>query len=202
LELAVGPELSLGRNRITAELAVGQQWFGMEPYQRSLRMAASITRPVASVSHVRLDLGARQIDNRINDLQDGGGFQLRARYEHAVSPQMVVSTFITGDRFKARDDAYSTWSWNAGLAAYRDIGRMTLTAGVDIGRLKADDRLALLPEAREDRLTRVYVGSVFRQFSFGGFSPMTRLVLERNKSSVEFYDYKRTRTEFGFSRAF
>lgn len=202
LELSVGPELSLGRARITGELAVGQQWFGMKPYQRNLRIGTSIARPVDSVSHLRLDLGARRTDNRLNDLQDGHGFQLRVRYERALSPQMVVSASVGGDRFKAQDDAYSTRSWNAGLAAYRDIGRMTLSAGVDIGRLKADDRLAILPEAREDRLTRFHVGSVFRQFSFGGFAPMTRLVFERNKSSVEFYDYKRTRTEFGISRAF
>ena len=79
---------------------------------------------------------------------------------------------------------------------------MTFSAGVDIGRLKADDRLSLLLQAREDRFTRFHIGTVFRQFSFGGFAPMTRLVIERNKSSVEFYDYKRTRTEFGVSRAF
>lgn len=202
LELSVGPELSLGRNRITAELAVGQQWFGMKPYQRSFRVGAGIARPVDSVSHWRVDLGVRRTDNRLNNLQDGRGLHLRARYERALSPQTIVSASIGADRFKAREDAYSTKSWSAGLAAYRDIGRMTFSAGVDIGQLKADDRLSLLLQAREDRFTRFHIGTVFRQFSVGGFAPMTRLVIERNKSSVEFYDYKRTRTEFGVSRAF
>lgn len=202
LELSVGPELKLGRNRITGEVAVGQQWFGMKPYQRNFRIGASIARPLDSVSQLRLDLGLRRTDNRLNDLQDGQGVQLRARYERALSPQMIVSASIGGERFKARDDAYSTRSWSLGLAAYRDIGRMTFSAGVDIGRLKADDRLSLLPEARDDRFTRFQVGTVFRQFTVGGFAPMTRLVFERNKSSVEFYDYRRTRTEVGVSRAF
>jgi hypothetical protein len=31
---------------------------------------------------------------------------------------------------------------------------------------------------------------------------MTRLVVERNRSTVEFYDYKRICTEFGIARAF
>ena len=31
---------------------------------------------------------------------------------------------------------------------------------------------------------------------------MSRLIMERNKSTVEFYDYKRTRMEFGVTRAF
>lgn len=59
-----------------------------------------------------------------------------------------------------------------------------------------------LPAARADRLTRFPVGAVFRQLTVAGFAPMTRLVIERNRSTIEFYDFKRTRTEFGISRAF
>jgi hypothetical protein len=86
--------------------------------------------------------------------------------------------------------------------ADRDLGRTTLSAGVEFGRLKADERLLLLPKAREDRLTRFQFGAVYRHLTVAGFAPMTRLVIERNKSSVEFYDYKRVRTEFAISRAF
>ena len=75
-------------------------------------------------------------------------------------------------------------------------------AGVDVLRLKADERLQLLPDAREDRQTRFHVGSVLRQFTFAGFAPMARMVIERNRSTIEFYDYKRVWTEFGISRAF
>jgi len=77
-----------------------------------------------------------------------------------------------------------------------------LSAGVDVGRLHADDRLLLLPQARRDRLTRISFGSVFRQLTFAGFAPVTRLIIERNRSTVEFYDFRRIRTEFGISRAF
>jgi hypothetical protein len=51
-------------------------------------------------------------------------------------------------------------------------------------------------------LIRLQLGSVFRQLTIGGFAPITRLVIERNRSTVEFYDYKRIRTEVGLSRAF
>jgi len=202
LELAAGPEWKLGRTRFAAEAGVGQQWYGMKPYQRSLRLTGSVTHPVDSVSQFRVDGGARWADNRFNDLQDGKGLSLRARYERAMSPSLLVAASIGVDRFKARDDAYSTKSWNVGLSAYQDIGRMTLSASVDVGGLKADERLALLPEAREDKLLRLSLGSVFRQFTFAGFAPVTRLVFEHNKSNVQFYDYKRTRTELGVSRAF
>jgi hypothetical protein len=202
LELSIGPEWRLGRMRLSAEAGIGRQWYGMKPFQRSLRLSASAARPIDSVSQLRLDGSVRWLDNRLNDLQDGHGYSLRARYERALSPDLLVAANVGIDRYKARDAAYSTRGWNAGISAYRNIGRMTFNVGVDFGRLHADDRLLLLPKARSDRLTRFSIGSVFRQFTFAGFAPVTRLVIERNRSTVEFYAFRRVRTEFGISRAF
>ena len=202
LDAAAGPELRLGRTRLGAEAGASQHWYGMKPFQRSLRLAAYAVRPLDSVSQLRLDASARWSNNRFNDLQDGRGLSVRARYERALSPTMLVAASLGSDRFKARDDAYSTRNWNAGVTVYREIGRMTLSAGAEMGRLQADERLALLPQVREDKLLRLSFGTVFRQFTVAGFAPVTRLVYERNKSNIEFYDYKRTRTEFGISRAF
>lgn len=202
VELSAGPEVRFGRTRATAELGIGQQWFGMQPYQRSLRLSAGLSRPLDAVSQLRLDATARWSDNRVNDLQDGRGLALRARYERALSQRLWLTASLAGERYLADDPAYSTRSWTAGLAAYRDIGRMTLSLGADIGGLQADDRLAILPEARADRLTRIHAGAVLRQLSVGGFAPMARVVVERNRSTVEFHDYRRTRTEFGITRAF
>ena len=97
----------------------------------------------------------------------------RLRYERALSPTTLVSVSVGADRFKARDDAFSTTSLSSGITAYREIGRMTLSAGVEVGRLKADDRLQLLPEARKDRLLRFQLGSVFRQHTVGGFAQVS-----------------------------
>lgn len=202
VDFAGGPEFRIGGTRVGAEAGITHQWHGMSPFQRSLRLAANLIQRVDAVSQLRIDAGARWADNRLNNLQDGRGLSLRARYERALSPALLVAASLGTDRFKARDDAYSTRNWNAGVTIYRDIGRMTLSAGAEIGRLQADERLALLPEARKDELLRISFGSVFRQFTVAGFAPVTRLVFERNQSSVEFYDYKRTRTEFGISRAF
>lgn len=202
VDLSAGPEWRIGRTRLTAEAGVGQHYYAMKPYQRSLRIAGSMSRPIGSVSQARIDVAARWSDNRINDLQDGHGISTRLRLERALSPQMLVSGFVGVDRFIAKDDAYSTQSWSVGVTTFREVGRVTLIAGAEFGGLKAADRLALLPEKRSDRLTRFHVGAVFRQLEFAGFAPMTRLVIERNRSTIEYYDYQRTRTEFGISRAF
>jgi outer membrane protein len=202
VDLAIGPEWRIGRTRLSAEAGIGRQWYGMKPFQRSVRLSASAARPIDSVSLLRLDGSVRRIDNRFNDLQDGRGFSLRAHYERALSADLLVAANAGVDRFKARDAAYSTRGWNAGISVYRNVGRMTLSASVDVGRLKADDRLALLPKARSDRLTRFSLAAVVRRLTVAGFAPVTRLIIERNRSSVEFYDFKRVRTEFGISRAF
>jgi hypothetical protein len=135
-------------------------------------------------------------------LQDGRGLSLAARYERSLSPRLTVSLGVGADRFSAKEDAYSTRSWTLAANAYRDVGRTTVDIGAEFGRLKADDRLAILPQARDDRLMRVHLGAVFRQLTVAGFAPTMRFTVERNRSNVEYYDYKRTRTEFGVSRAF
>jgi hypothetical protein len=115
---------------------------------------------------------------------------------------MGAALTLSADREVARDPAYSTRGWRAGVMVWRDIGRTTFTAGVDFGQLRADDRLALFPDKRSDRYYRLSLGATLRQFTFAGFAPVTRLVIERNHSTIEFHDFKRTRTEFGVVRPF
>ena len=59
----------------------------------------------------------------------------------------------------------------------------------------------LFPEARSDSFSRFSLGATFRRLTFGGFAPTTRIIIERNRSTIEFYDYQRIRTEFGIARA-
>ena len=118
------------------------------------------------------------------------------------SGRVVVITGASAGVGRAIAHRFAREGWRIGLIAWRDIGRATLTAEAEYGRLKADDRLALLPDARSDRYSRLAIGASFRQLTVGGFAPFTRLVIERNRSTVEFYDYRRRRSEVGLSRAF
>ena len=105
-------------------------------------------------------------------------------------------------RFSARDPGYSTKSRRLSLQGWRDLGRSTLVAGVEFGKLRADERLSLFPERREDRFTSYSLGIVMRGLSVGQFAPSIRVTRERNRSNIAFYDYQRTRTEFSVARAF
>lgn len=202
LDLAAGPELEVGRNRLTLELGVTQRWYGQKPWTRAVRIAAAATRPLDGRTRLWLRGSASLVDNRINDLQDGKSFSASVAVERALSPTSGISLSMEGNRDLLRDPAYATKGWRAGVLFWRDVGRTTFTAELERGRLSADDRLLLFPEERADRSIRLSLGTAFRQLSFAGFAPVTRIVFERNRSTIAFYDYRRTRTEFALVRAF
>lgn len=201
-DLAAGPELQWGRNRLTLEAGTTLRWYGQKPYQRSARIGATWTKPLGSRTQLRVGGSTSLVDNRINDLQDGKAYSGNFSLERAISPTTGIALSLGADRQSLKDPGYSTTGWRGGLTAWREMGRMTMTVGVDLGRLHADERLTLFPQRREDRYSRLSIGASFRQLQWHGFAPVTRFSIERNRSTVEFYDYRRTRTEVGVVRAF
>ena len=202
VDVAIGPELHVGRNQLNIELGATQRWYGQKPFARSVRAGLGWVRPLGRRTQLRLNASASVTDNQFNDLQDGKAFQGRVGVERALSATTGVALNLALDRQSVRDPGYSTTGWRAGLVAWKEIGRATLTASADFGRLNADERLLLFPDKRRDRYSRFSLATAFRQLTFKGFAPVTRFTFERNRSTIEFYDYKRTRTEIALVRAF
>jgi hypothetical protein len=202
LDLAAGPELRLGRNQINLELAATQRWFGQKPFMRSARVAGTLTRPLGSAMQLRLTGSAALVDNQLNDLQDGKSYAGTVGLERALSETTGVGLNLSLDREALKDPGYSTTGWRGGLIGWRDMGRMTFTAEADFGRLRADQRLVVFPDKRADRYMRLSLGTTFRQLQWRGFAPIARFSIERNRSTLGFYDYRRTCSEVGVVRAF
>jgi hypothetical protein len=202
LDAAGGPELRMGRNQINFELGATQHWFGQKPFMRSARLGAVWARPIGSRMQVRLTGTAALIDNQLNDLEDGKSYAGRIELERALSPTTGIGLNFSIDREALKDPGYATTGWRAGLIGWHDVGRMTFTAEGDFGKLNADERLLLFPDKRADRYYRFSVGATFRQLQFGGFAPLARFTIERNRSTIEFYDYRRARSEVGVVKAF
>ena len=201
-DVAAGPELNLGRSRVQAEVGVTQRWFGQKQFMRSARVGAIVSHPLGRRTLLRLSGSAALVDNQLNDLQDGKSFSGQLSAEHALSATTGLAASLGIDRASLKDPGYSTTGWRAGLTGWRDFGRVTLSAGAEFGRLHADERLLLFPDRREDRFLRFSLGATFRQLQFRGFAPVARFSIERNRSTIAFYDYRRTRTELGFVHAF
>jgi tetratricopeptide (TPR) repeat protein len=202
VDLAGGPELRLGRNQLNLELGATQRWFGQKPYMRSARIGATWTRPIGSKMQLRLNGTASVLDNQINDLQDGKAYAGRVDIERALSPTTGVGANLSLDREALKDPGYATTGWRAGLIGWRDLGRLTVTAEAQFGRLRADKRLVLFPDRRSDSYASLSLATTFRQLQWRGFAPLARFTIERNRSSIAFYDYRRTRSEIGIVRAF
>jgi hypothetical protein len=77
-----------------------------------------------------------------------------------------------------RDPGYSTTGGQITLLGYREIGAPTLIGAVS------------------------YVGATFRQLTIGAFAPFVCVIAERNRSTVELFDYRRLRGEIAIVRAF
>lgn len=201
-DLSVGPEFRVGRTSFSVEAGVTGRWFAAKIFTRELHAGATVRQPVGSRTLAIARIGASRIDNRLNRLQDGRDYSLQLSAEHALGTRTGLVASASGDRFSARDPGYSTKSGRLSLQGWRDLGRSTLVAGVEFGKLRADERLSLFPERREDRFTSYSLGIVMRGLSVEQFAPSIRVTRERNRSNIAFYDYQRTRTEFSVARAF
>lgn len=202
VDLAAGPELNLGRGRLQIELGATQRWYGQKPYIRSERLAATFAHALGSRTLLRLSGSAAMLDNQISDLQDGKSYSARFQLERALTPTTGIAPSLSFDRQALNEPGYATTGWRAGLTGWHDVGRMTFTAGMEMGRTRGDAKLLLFPEARRDRYSRLSIAASFRQIEYGGFAPVIRFSIERNRSNIAFDDYRRARTEFAMVRAF
>jgi hypothetical protein len=202
LDLAAGPELHFGSERLNLEAGITERWYGKKPYSRSARIGANFVKPLGRRMQLRLDGAAALVENERNDLEDGRDFSGQLRLERALSPTTGIALTGSALRESLRDPGYSTTSWRTGLLVWRDLGRVTLTGTAEFGRLHSDQRLGLFPNKRKDVYSRLSLGATVRQLSFRGFAPVARLIIERNKSSIAFYDIRRRRLELGLDRAF
>lgn len=202
LGVSGGPEVQLGRDRLTTEIGRIWRWYGGELYARNWTLSASYAHPLDRKSQLRTNVSLGSIDNQRNDLQDGHNYSLSASYERALSQRAGLGINLSVERQSLADPAYSLTGGSITLFAYREVGAATLFASVGFARQVADDRLALLPERRSDHLYKASIGATLRSIRLGGFAPLLRATVERNRSTVELHDYRRVRLEAGITRAF
>ena len=202
VDIAIGPEFQLGNRSLNLEVGATQRWFGQKPFMRSARLGATLVQPVGRTTQLRINGVAALVDNQLNDLEDGKLYSGEFSVEHALSATTGIALTASAVRQALNDPGYASRTWRLGLLGWHDLGRMTLTAEAEFGPLNADARLLLFPDKRKDRYSRLGLGATFRQLQFRGFAPVVRFAVERNRSTIAFYDYRRTRTEIGVIRAF
>jgi len=198
----LGLEWRRGRDRISPSLGETWRWYGGRPYARTAAASLDWLHPLNRQSQLLLHGGISRATYVRNTLQDGTIYDATLSYERALSARQGIGLTLNGYRQTARDPGYATWSAGASTLVWRDLGKVTLVASTGLYRLEGDARLFLFAQPRREWLLRSSLSGTFRQLTFAGFAPNTRLVLERNWSTVGLYDYRRIAVELGVARAF
>jgi len=199
---SLGLEWQRHRDRITPSLGETWRWYGGKSYARTDAIAVDWLRAVGDRAQLVMSASASRADYKLNDLQDGFIFALSASVEKALSSRAGISLTAFGDRQTARDPGYATARGGFSLLGWRETGRTTLFAAGSIQRTEGDAALILFGDRRREWLFSARAGATFRHLTIHGLAPYVRLNFERNRSSLQLYDYRRIAAEFGVTRAF
>ena len=202
LSLLAGPEVALGRDRLNIAAGYVWRWFGGDPYSETATVSGSFIHPAGRQAQLAASLSAGRIDNRLNDGQDGEVYGAGLSYDRALGSRGGIGIGLSGARQDARNSGYAAWQGGVALRGFREMGRMTVRAEIEYRKLEADARLFLFPERRSDDRYSADVAATFRQLTFFGFAPAIQIGWERNRSTVDIYDYRRISGQVAIERAF
>jgi outer membrane protein len=202
LGFQAGPQYASGRDRITVSAGPTWRWYGKDPYSVTLGGNATWQHPVGNRSQLRIEGGISHVTNKRNRLQTADDFSASVSFDRAFTARLGGGVQTFGFREAARDPGYSLTSGGTSVYAFREMGRTTLIGTLSYSHLKADARLFLYPRRRIENRYSASLAATLRALHLGSFAPLVRLKWERNRSSIEIYDYKRISAEFGVTSAF
>lgn len=202
LALQAGPEIQSGADRIALSGLVSWRWYGRTPYSFGYGATANIQHPVGKRGRATVDASVLRTDDKLSDPRDAIRYGLAAGADRAFSAKSGGGIRLLATRSVARDPGYSTASGGFDAYAFREWGSTTFVLKVGYDHLEADERLILYPSRRVDDRFSANLAGTFRSLRVASFAPLARIGVERNKSSVEIYDYKRISAEIGVTAAF
>lgn len=198
----VGVEWRSGRDRLNPSIGQTWRWYGGDLYARTRSLAVDWIHPAGARAQLTVQGSAAQARYRRNPLQNGGLYSGSLTYERALGARNGAALTVSATRQTARDPGYATRAGGMTLLGWQSLGRTTLFLSAGAQRLVGDERLFLFPEKRREWLYQVNGGITFRQLRVNSFAPVLRIGYERNRSSVELYDYRRLSAQIGITRAF
>ncbi len=200
--IQVGPEIISGRDRFSLAAGPTWRWFGTEPYSRSWAGSVTFLHPLGPRAQWRLEGTVARTINFRNAFQTATTTSLTSGYDRALSARLGGGIQASISRTAARDPGFSDISAGGSLFAFREIGATTLVLSGAYSRLEADTRLLLYPSRRSDDHFSAMTSLSWRKLQWKGLSPIARLRWERNRSTIEIYDYRRVSGEIGVTSAF
>ena len=198
-----GPELRFlgGQLRVTATAL--NRWYGGAQLVKSLGGRLSFDKIIAGKSGLEAALAARHNDYARRDDLDGWDIEAAVSANRALSPSTLGFVYASAQRSFVGDPGQSNWQGRIGIGVLKEIGwGLRPQFGLEAGRQVNDAPLALFGRIRRDWRLQASASLYKRDWNIAGFAPSLRVVYSRNFSTIEIYDQKRLRVEFGIAKAF
>lgn len=198
----VGVEWQRNRERLTISAGRTRRWYGGSGYATTSTLTLDGLRSIGRSRQADISLGVARARYDDNALQNGVIGNLELGYEQALDVRSGWRASVNAVRQWANDPGYSTASAGISLLGWSELWKSTVFVTASVSRLEGDQRLSLFPDRRREWFTQYGMGASLRRFTFRGFAPVVRLRVERNRSTIGIYDFKRVVIEGGLTRAF
>jgi tetratricopeptide (TPR) repeat protein len=197
-----GPEFSGNAGTIRPALTLERRWFGDDGYSKSIGAALNWRVPLGARTQGEIGLSRARQTIDPNPNQSGWVTSADLALTRALGPDtMVRGAFHLGwlDA-KTRPDSLS--QWGADVLVTRRFGGFSLFGQAGYSSTRGRGIIFLFGERRRDRRIDLSAGVIFNRVKLGGFAPLLRVAHSDSQADIVLYDYKRTRLDIGFTRAF
>lgn len=198
-----GPECRLSGGRLRIAATGMERWYGGKHLLTSLGGRLNFDKVIGGKLGLETWLSARH--NAYSRRSDVDGWDIEAGMSanRALGPSTLGFAYGSVQRGIANDPGQSNWQGRIGLGVLKEIGwGLRPQIALEVGRQINDAPLALLNKTRRDWRLQASAGIYKRDWNIAGFAPSLRLIYTRNFSTVDLYDQKRVRAEFGVAKAF
>lgn len=202
LSIVAGPEFQTRSTRVRPAPIVQRRWFGGRRYSDAAGATVNVLAILSPAS--QLEIEGTVTANRYAAIRAQNGVSVDAAlaYDRALSPKTSARVTMRASRQGAEDRALATRTAAFGALVAYNLGPATMFAQADVTRIVADRRQLLFPTKRADWRSDLTVGAVAQRWRIADLAPLVRVIHTRSRSTVELYDFRRTRVEIGFSREF
>ncbi|WJS99119.1 porin family protein [Novosphingobium humi] len=199
---AIGPELSLAKDRVTLQLGPVWRWYGLRPYSSTINANVIWLHTLGHRAQLRTEASVGAITNHFSPDQSGRIYSLGVGLDRAISPRLGAGLQAGTFRQTADAPAYAYIGGSGSAYIAREIGPMTLLANLSYSHLEADQGMALFSRRRVDNMAGAMISMTVRQIHVANVSPVFRIRYENNRSTLAIYEYSRLAGEIGLSARF
>ncbi|WP_454888646.1 surface lipoprotein assembly modifier [Sphingobium indicum] len=201
--IEIGPQFRFGNAQVIVAGTGLFRWYGREIYSRALGAALRVELPISAQWQVDLKPQFRSVNYLQNPSQNGPFMSLNGQISRSLGSHALGQIDFLASRQSARAPGYAYREAGLGVSAFAELGNgITVGGSIEAARTVFDAPLFGFAKTRRDWRAATTISVLNRNWILLGFSPVARLSFARSKSTISFFEYRRTRLELALQRPF